>query len=200
MREYPALPATFALVAALVALGASEAGYYPTAWYAAALFALALLVVALVALRPPRRLGRAQGAALALLAAFAGWSYLSILWADQQGLAWEGANRAALYALILALVSLWPTGPRGARLLLGAFGLGIAGVGLVELLRADAAARPLGFFIDVRLAEPAGYINANVALWSSGCCPACSWPLRARSGRRCADWRSVGRVCSARWR
>src|ERR1044072_1027026 len=105
LRESPALPAVLVLVAALIALGASEAGYYPTTWYAAALFALALLTVALIALRPPRRLGRAQIAALGLLAAFAAWSYLSILWADQQGLAWEGANRSALYALGLALAA-----------------------------------------------------------------------------------------------
>ncbi len=171
LRESPALPAVLVLVAALIALGASEAGYYPTTWYAAALFALALLTVALIALRPPRRLGRAQVAALGLLTAFAAWSYLSILWADQQGLAWEGANRSALYALILALASLWPTGPRGARVLLGALGFGVAGIGLVELLRADAATQPLDFFIDVRLSEPAGYINANVALWSVGLLP-----------------------------
>ncbi|HEY6780384.1 MAG TPA: O-antigen ligase family protein [Thermoleophilaceae bacterium] len=171
VRESPALPASLALVAALVALGASEAGYYPTTWYAAGLFALGLLAVALIALRAPGRPGRAQVAALGLLAAYVAWSYLSITWADQQGLAWEGANRSALYLLIFALASLWPTGSRGARVLLGTLGLGIAGIGLVELLRADAAARPLQFFIDVRLAEPAGYINANVALWTVGLLP-----------------------------
>jgi tetratricopeptide (TPR) repeat protein len=169
--ETPALPALLALVAALVALGASEAGYYPTTWYAVALFVLGLLVVALLALPRPARLPRTQAVALALLGAYACWSYLSIAWADEQGLAWEGANRSALYVLILALASLWPAGPRGARVLLGALGLGIAGIGLVELLRANAAAQPLHYFIDVRLAEPAGYINANVALWTLGLLP-----------------------------
>jgi hypothetical protein len=171
LRGSPALPATLALVAALVAMGASEAGYYPTTWYAAALFALALLAVAGIALGRPTGLPRAQRLSLGLLAAYGAWSYLSILWADQQGLAWEGANRSMLYVLILALASLWPIGPRGARLLLAALGLGIAGVGLVEMLRAGAAERPLDYFIDIRFAEPAGYINANVALWTIGLLP-----------------------------
>lgn len=170
-RETPALPATFALVAAIVAMGASEAGYYPTTWYAAALFALALILVAVFALPRPAVVPRVQLAALGLLAAYAAWSYLSILWADEQDLAWEGSNRTALYVLIFALASLWPVGPRGARVLLGALGLGIAGVGLVELLRVNASDHPLLYFIDFRFAEPAGYINANVALWTLGMLP-----------------------------
>lgn len=170
-RETLALPATLALVAAIVAMGASEAGYYPTTWYAAALFALALLVVAAVALPRLVAVPRTQLAAVGLLAAYAGWSYLSILWADEPALAWEGSNRSALYVLIFALASLWPVGPRGARILLGALGLGIAGVGLVELLRVNASDHPLLYFIDFRFAEPAGYINANVALWTEGMLP-----------------------------
>ena len=84
-------------------------------------------------------------------------------------------------------------------MLLGALGLGIAGIGLVELLRADAAAQPLGFFFDVRLSEPAGYINANVALWTVGLLP-CLFLASAARGlrRRCAGF--AGRRGPARRR
>ena len=55
--------------------------------------------------------------------------------------------------------------------LLGLYGLGVAAVGLVELLRVDAAARAIHFFHEGRLAEPAGYSNANTALWSTALWP-----------------------------
>ena len=168
LAESPALfPALIASVV-LVVLGATEAGFYPTSWMPAGLFLIALTAVAAVTLGPPRGVPRASLAALALLGAYAVWTFLSITWADQQAVAWEGANRTAIYVLIFALFTLWPMGERGARIVIGLFGIGLAAVGLVELLRANASAEPLGYFIGLRLAEPAGYINANVALWTLG--------------------------------
>jgi hypothetical protein len=164
----PALvPVLLATVAVLV-LAASEAGFYPTAWYAAALFLLGLLVATVIALGLPRAVPKSTLVALGLFAGYTGWAYLSITWADQQGVAWDGANRTAMYLLVFALFTLWPIGEGGGRMVLALFGVGMAGIGLVELLRADAAANPGGFFIDLRFAEPAGYINANVALWTLG--------------------------------
>jgi tetratricopeptide (TPR) repeat protein len=155
-------------MSAFVVLGASEAGFGPTVWYPAALFLLGLLAVTIAVLGPPERPPGAVLAGLALIAAYAAWSFVSIGWAEQQADAWDGGNRASTYLVVLALFSLWPLGTGGARLLVGVFSLGIAAVGLVEILRADSSAFPGGFFIDVRLAEPAGYINANVALWTLG--------------------------------
>ena len=171
----PALIAT----GVLIALGASEAGFHPTAWYAAGLFLLGLLVVTLVTLGVPRGLPRTVLAALLLFAAYTGWTYLSIIWAGRQGAAWEGANRTAVYLVVLALFALWPFDARGVRVVLGALGLGIAGLGMVELLRAGASAQPGGFFIDVRFSEPAGYMNANAALWTLGLLP-CLYLAAAR--------------------
>jgi hypothetical protein len=168
LRESPALVPTLAATVAFLVLAASEAGFYATAWYAAALFLLGLLAATVIAVGLPRGVPRLTLAALGLFAAYTAWAYLSITWADQQGVAWDGANRTAMYLLVFALFTLWPTGETGGRLVLGLFGLGMAGIGLVELLRADAAANPGGFFIDLRFAEPAGYINANVALWTLG--------------------------------
>lgn len=159
-----------------VALGGSEAGFYPIGtsrqpglgWYPAALLLLGLLGAAAASAGLPRRVPRAVLAGLALLAAYTAWSYLSISWAEQQGVAWDGANRTAVYLVVFALFGLWPISGRAATWLLAALGLGIAGLGLIELLKADGASEPLLYFIDARFAEPAGYINANVALWTLG--------------------------------
>jgi tetratricopeptide (TPR) repeat protein len=171
LRANPVLTPALLATGVFVALGASEAGFYPTAWYAAALFLLALLMVAFLALGPPRGVPRPVLAGLGLLAAFAAWSYVSIAWASQPGPAWDGANRTAMYVLVFALFALWPFDARGATAVLGLLGLGLAGLGLVELLKANGAEDPAGYFIDVRFAEPAGYMNANVALWTTGLLP-----------------------------
>jgi hypothetical protein len=167
----PSLPLALGAVAALLVTATSDAGYYPTTWYVAALFVLGLLAVGLLTLGARIDAPRSVLLAVGLLTAFAAWSYLSIGWAENKGVAWDGANRAALYAALLALFALWRFDARGARAVLALLGLGIAGVGLVELLRADAAADAGRFFIDARFSSPAGYINANVALWAIGLFP-----------------------------
>ena len=167
-RESPALLPCLAAVVTFLALAAADAGYYPTSWYPAALFVLALLVLCVVAVGPPRGVPRVAIAAVALLAAYTVWTYLSISWAGQQGDAWDGANRTALYLMVFSLFALWPMSERGGRIVLGLFGLGLAGIGLIELLKAAGAVDPTGYFVDARFSEPAGYINANVALWTMG--------------------------------
>lgn len=179
LRATPAvLPAGLGVVV-LLAMGAADGGYYSTLWYPVALGGIGLLVVTALALGPPRELPRATLVAVVLLALFVGWAFLSITWADQKGLAWEGANRAGLYLVIFLLFGLWPLRSGAGAWLVGAFGLGVAGIGLVELLRAASAADPSGWFVDVRLAEPVGYINANAAFWTLGL-----WPCAVFAARR----------------
>jgi tetratricopeptide (TPR) repeat protein len=175
----PVLPAALLGVGVVVALGASGGGYAPTAWYPAALFLLALLAVTLLARPGSGGPPRPVVVAVCLLGAYALWSHLSIAWADDQGAAVQGAARALLYAVAFALFALWPLDGRSAWVVTGAFGLGIAGLGLVELLRLDAASEPAEFFIDRRLSEPVGYHNANVALWFLG-----FWPCLVLAARR----------------
>jgi O-antigen ligase len=171
LRERPGLlPALLAALALLV-LSTASGGYFATSWYGAALFLLALLVVTLVVLGVPRETPRPMLVALGLFALFTLWAYASILWASQAGGAWDGANRDLLYLLVLALFSLWPVGPAGLRVVLGFVGLALALLGLVELARIAFAADPRGFFIGARFAQPAGYINANAALWTLGLLP-----------------------------
>jgi tetratricopeptide (TPR) repeat protein len=171
LAENPALPIAVLALAAFVFLAGDEGGFRQTTYLPTTLLLLALLAVGLLALpRPSPRPAAAWAAGL--LAAYAAWSYLSIVWADQQGMAWDGANRTAMYAIVFALFVLWPVKGRVAAFLLAAYALGIAGVGLVELLRASASSDPIGFFYEGRLSEPTGYANANVALWFTAFFPA----------------------------
>jgi O-antigen ligase len=179
LRESPALLPCLAALAAFLVLAATDAGYFATDWYLAALFVLALLVVTALALGLPRALPSTTVVALALLAAYTAWTYLSITWAGQQGDAWDGANRTALYLAVFALFALWPMSELGGRIVIGALGLGVAVIGLVELLEAQSAAAPSTFFTDARFSEPAGYINSNVALWTIGAL-ACLFSAAAR--------------------
>lgn len=185
-RANPALgPAVLAVITFII-LGASEAGFYPVhsesqaglGWYPAGVLVLALLATAIVTARP-RAVPRATLVAAGLLAGFAAWSLLSIGWAEAQGVAWDGANRAIIYLASFCLFALWPFSLGGARLLLGGLALGIAGIGVVELLRINASPTPVDFFIDGRLTEPTGYVNANVALWMLG-----FWPCLYLTGVR----------------
>ena len=180
LRANPsALPAAGAM-AILVWLAADDGGFSAADWQPAGVLLLALLAGSLLTLPRPRpdRLGLV---AVLALAGYALWSYLSIGWAPDKSLAWEGANRTLVYAVVLAQFALWPMRGRLAAGLLGAWGLAVGTIGLVTLLRADAnAAR---FFFEGRLAEPVGYVNANVALWGSGL-----WACAVLAGRREVLW------------
>jgi hypothetical protein len=174
----PSFPPALIGVAVFIWFAADEGGYRGTTWLPAALLLLVLLGVTLVALSRPRP-PRAALFALGLLIAYALWSYLSVLWADQPGIAWDGANRTVLYAIVFALFALWPMRAGPAAALLGIFGLGVAVVGLIELLRANAASSSIAFFHEGRLSEPVGYANANVALWFMA-----FWPCLVLASRR----------------
>jgi O-antigen ligase len=167
LRGSPALPSQVAAVGTFLALGTAEGGYYPKAWYAAGVFLTALLLLTFLTAERPRP-GRVVAVAVLLFAAYAAWCHLSILWSQSDGLALEGAGRALVYLAVVALFALWRVDAAGARVLLGLLGLGIATIGVVELLRVDAAAQPLEYFDDIRFSEPLGYMNGNVAMWAIG--------------------------------
>lgn len=175
--DLAALPPLLGVVL-LVFFGASEGGFDTTTWMPGTLVAAGLLAAAGVALPIPRP-SRPAVLAAALLFAYAAWSWLSVAWADARSVAIEGADRALLYAILFSLFALWPLRTRSAVAVIGALALGIAGVALVELLRAGAASDPLRFFFRGRLDEPVGYANANVALWAMAL-----WPCVVLASRR----------------
>ena len=128
MQGNPALGPGLLAMVAFVAMAGSEAGFYPSLWYGIALLTLALLVATVVAVGIPRDVPRTILAGVLLMAGFAAWQYLSITWAGENGQALDGANRTLFYATVLALFAFWPWNPRGARLVLGTFGLGISAI------------------------------------------------------------------------
>lgn len=173
-----ALPFGLAAVAILLWWAAQEGGYAPTAWYPGALLFLALL--AIVTVSPARRTSLTPGGsqAIALLAAFTAWSFLSIAWAGVQGDAWDGANRTLLYFTVYAMFALvrWRA-PEGA-IVLGLFALGTAAIGGFALLSEGAEA-----FNGNRLAAPTGYENASAALFLMA-----FWPAVALAARPEVHW------------
>lgn len=178
LRGSPALPFLVLAVGILIWFSADEGGFLGTAHLPAALGVLGMLIVALVALptpSPPRPLQLA----IALMTGYAAWSYLSMLWAGQPDVAWEGANKTALYALVFALFALWPVRGSAAAFLGATFALGVTTVGLVELFRIEDASRWTQYFHEGRLSEPSGYANANPAMWSMA-----FWPAVLLAARR----------------
>jgi hypothetical protein len=153
-------------------LAAADGGYFERAYLPAGVGALALLCTALVSIRTRAAMPRPVAAAAWLLAAYAGWSYLSILWAGDAGAALEAANRSLLYAIAFALFALWPMRSASATAILGTFALGVAGLGLVTLLGAVSATDVTDRFAYGRFLAPVGYANGAAALWFMALIPA----------------------------
>jgi hypothetical protein len=121
LGESPELIPGLLAVGVFLAWGADQGGYPPTVGYPGALFLLGLLVVSAIVYRSElARLPRLSAIALALLAAFTVWSFVSIAWADARADAWDGANRTLLYLTVFALFTLLPWRRPGAAIVLGA--------------------------------------------------------------------------------
>jgi hypothetical protein len=171
-----------AVGAALLLFAVVDAGFPRTLWLAVAVFFVALAAV--VALSFPgvfANVPRPTLIAVTALFAFAGWCFLSILWADARADAWDGANRTLLYATLYALVALWPWRPSTAVATVLAFSVGVALIGAATLRAAGRASSADGFFIDGVFAEPSGYHNANAALFLVAFWPALLFAARAET-------------------
>ncbi|UGS35000.1 O-antigen ligase family protein [Capillimicrobium parvum] len=153
-----------------------DGGMAPTTWYSGAL----LVLIAFVLLAGARRLGslsRWTRWALAGLAGYTVWSFLSLLWAQSRGDAWDGANRTLLYLLVFALFAALPWTSRRAGVALGAFVLVVAVIGAGALAGA-VAGDVTAAFADGRLAAPTGYENASAALYLMALWPAITLAAR----------------------
>jgi tetratricopeptide (TPR) repeat protein len=166
LTDAPAtIPALLAVVV-FVVWAASEAGFPTTDWYPGTLLLLGLLAATAGALRPRAQdLPRPVLVATALLAAFTAWSFLSIAWADARGDAWDGANRTLLYLVVFVLFAAWAQRGETAAALVSVWILALAAIAAVTLVQVTTSDRPLGMFLGDRLNEPAGYANANAALF-----------------------------------
>ena len=175
LREAPATVPALAAIALFVVWSADQAGYPVTHWAPGTLIILGLLAIAvgLVGLRP-REIPLPTRIALAALAAFTAFSFLSILWAGVPGDAWEGANRSLLYLLVFALFACWRQRGPTAALLLATWTLAMIGLAAYVALHLDAASSAsLGTLLPFgRLTYPSGYANANAAQWLMAFWPA----------------------------
>lgn len=174
------LPCLLAVVASLV-LAADGGGVRLASWTPVAFGLLALLAVTAVLLRDGLRAVPAPVlAALGGLAAVCAWTYLSILWAADQGAAWEAANRTLLYLLVAALFGLWRQRPETAAFLLAAWSAGMVAVAALVAVRVLGADSLRAWFNGDRLVEPAGYANAAAAMWLLAAWPCVALAASAR--------------------
>jgi hypothetical protein len=173
LRGTPELIPGVGGVAVFLAWTASDGGYVSTYSYPGALFLLGLLAATVYAYRDHLGgLPRGVPVAIGLLGAFTVWNFLSIGWADDQGAAWEGANRCLIYLVIFALFALPPWRRGAAAWLLGFYALAIAGIGGFDLLQAANSADPFEHFNAGLFAEPTEYHNANAAILTGAIFPA----------------------------
>lgn len=175
LREAPAAVPALAAFALFVVWATSQAGYPLTHWAPGGLIVLVLLAIALLVV--PLHLAEIPTPvklALGCLAAYTVLSFLSILWADVPGDAWEGANRSLLYLLVFALFALWRGRGASATLLVGFWTLAMIGLAAYVAVRLDTAtgASFTRLFVSERLGYPSGYPNATAAQWLMAFWPA----------------------------
>ncbi|KAA0270425.1 MAG: hypothetical protein EDQ89_10275, partial [Acidobacteria bacterium] len=188
----PELIAGLLGASAFIVLAASQGGWEITSWAPAGLFMLGLLVAAGLAYRRRlRELDPWARAAMLLLAAFVAWSFASIAWAEVEGTAWDGANRALAYLFVYAgfTVVAWRAG--SAAIVLGLYALGLAAVGAIILVDAAGSGEAALALVNGRLAEPTGYPNAVAALFIGG-----FWPAVHLASRREVPWFMRGLLLS----
>jgi hypothetical protein len=185
LRAAPITAPTLLAVAVFLVWTPLDGGQPITRWAPGALVLLALLGLALVALGPLRWTalpGTVRVAALAL-GAFTVWSFLSIAWADDGGVALEGADRTLLYLVTFLLFALWPQRPATAAWVLGVWTFGVGAIAVVTLVRIGAVSDPATLFGGDRLTEPVGYANAEAAMWLMAL-----WPAVTLAAARRVPW------------
>jgi O-antigen ligase len=189
-RRVPPVALGLPAIALFAWWAANEGGAAPGAWYPGALLFLAALVVCA---RPDdlRRLPPFARRALAMLALFSAWSFLSVAWADARGDAWDGANRTLLYLTVFVLFAAVRWKPAEAAVVLAGFALATAGVGAWEVVQAIAGSDPAAF-AGGRLAGPVGYENATAALLL-----AAFWPALLLASQRETPWPARGVLLAA---
>jgi O-Antigen ligase len=168
----PLLPAGLA-VAVVIAWAATGggyeslpalSGYRSDPWYLGAL-ALVGLTCATAFGVGRVRLSRWATVALATFAAYVVWSFLSTLWAHDQGTAFLGSDRALVYLAAFVTFAILPWSSWSARCALTLFVGGIGVVAIATAIRVAGLSDPSSLYIDQRLAYPLGYYNADAALF-----------------------------------
>lgn len=169
----PLLPAavTVVVVLAWAATGGGYetrpvlgSGYDPNPWYLGALVLVGLLCATGIGLGRVR-LSRWAAVACAAAVAYTVWSFLSVLWAHDQGAAFLGSDRALVYTATFLTFAILPWSCWSLRAALAALVAGLGALALVTAIRLAVLADPSGLYLNARLVYPLGYYNADAALF-----------------------------------
>lgn len=161
-------------VGLIVYLGLKRGGYPQPVYSEIGIAAWWLVGIGTLAGALSTRIGRAGWIALGLLAAFAGWTAIGVIWSESSGRSVVEVARVLAYAGVFAMALLL-AGRDRARLILGAVATGIAAIAVLALL---SRLQP-GWFpenrlsealvgVQSRLAYPVGYWNALAGLIAIG--------------------------------
>jgi O-Antigen ligase len=170
----PLIPAgiTVAVIVAWAATGggyeaqpALGAGYDPDPWYLGALALIGLLGATALGIGKPR-LSRPSAAACTAFGAYAAWSFLSILWAHDQGAAFLGSDRALVYFAAFATFAILPWNSSSTRVALGMLVAGLGCLAIVTAIRLALLPNPASLYLNARLSYPLGYYNADAAMFT----------------------------------
>ena len=147
-----------------------DGGFAPEEYLPGGLLLLALVCAACASAEVRARLS-ARPLPLVLFGLYVAWSYLSILWAQVPADALDGANRTLVYWLIFALFTGLGLSERLGRAVVLAWGVALAALGVIELVRVATATTSTGLFDQGRLSAPISYADGDAALFLSACLP-----------------------------
>ncbi|HEY2283321.1 MAG TPA: O-antigen ligase family protein [Solirubrobacteraceae bacterium] len=139
-------------------------GYDPNPWYLGALVLVGLWCATALGLARIR-ISRWAALACVALTAYTACSFLSILWAHDQGAAYLGSVRALVYLAAFATFAILPWSRWSVRIALVGLVTGLGAVALVTAIRLATLANPSTLYLDARLVYPLGYYNADAALF-----------------------------------
>jgi hypothetical protein len=139
-------------------------GYDPNPWYLGALVLVGLWCATALGLARIR-VSRWAAVACVALTAYTAWSFLSILWAHDQGAALHGSVRALVYLAAFATFAILPWSRWSVRIALVGLVSGLGLVAIVTAIRLAALANPSTLYLDARLIYPLGYYNADAAMF-----------------------------------
>ncbi|HWY17295.1 MAG TPA: O-antigen ligase family protein [Solirubrobacteraceae bacterium] len=142
------------------------AGYDPGPWYLGALALIGLLGATALGLGKVLRLSRLTVAACVALGAYVLWSFLSILWAHDQGAAFLGSDRALVYFVAFATFAILPWNSWSTRVALGMLVAGLGLLATATAIRLALLPNPASLYLNARLSYPLGYYNADAAMFT----------------------------------
>jgi hypothetical protein len=139
-------------------------GYDPYPWYLGAL-ALVGLLVATVAGLGGVRLSLWATVGCASLAGYVVWSFLSVLWAHDQGAAFLGSDRSLVYLASFTTFAILPWRSWSLTVALAMLVAGVGTIAVIVAVKVATLANPGGLYLNGRLSYPLGYYNADAAMF-----------------------------------